>query len=53
MKLKVLMGKLESIEIAIGLLIHNDDYFGASILHDYKIKIEKEMEQEYDKENNI
>lgn len=51
--LKVLMGKLETIEIAIGLLIHNDDYFGASILHDYKVKIEKEIEQEYDKENNI
>ncbi len=53
MRLKVLMAKLESIEIAIGLLIHNDDYFGASILHDYKIKIEKEMECEYDKESNI
>lgn len=51
--LKVLMGKLETIEIAIGLLIHNDDYFGASILHDYKIKIEKQIEQEYDKEINI
>ncbi len=53
MTLKILMGKLESIEIAIGLLIHNDDYFGASILHDYKIKLEKEIEILYDKETNI
>jgi hypothetical protein len=53
MTLKILMGKLESIEIAIGLLIHNDDYFGASILHDYKIKLEKEIEIQYDKETNI
>lgn len=53
MELKILLAKPETIEIAIGLLIHNDDYFGASILHDYKIKIEKEIEIQYDKETII
>lgn len=46
------MAKLDTIEIAIGLLINNDDYFGASILHDYKIKIEKEIESEYNKQTD-